>query len=171
MWACDEHRIGLKPILRRVWAPVGQRPLIEVQPRYQWSYLHGFVQPRSGRTFWFLTPGINIEMFELVLHEFAQDVGAGVTKEILLVLDQAGWHTSHKLNVPCGITLVFLPPRSPQLQPAERLWPLSNEAICNRRFQDIEELEEVQSHRCRQLLAQPQLIRSHTLFHWWPYIS
>jgi len=171
VWACDEHRIGLKPILRRVWAPVGQRPVIEVQPRYQWSYLHGFVQPQSGRTFWFLTPGIDIALFELVLHEFAHEVGAGVGTEIVLVLDQAGWHTSAQVNVPAGITLVFLPPRSPELQPAERLWPLSNEAICNRRFQDIEELEEVQSQRCVQLLAQPQLIRSHTLFHWWPQID
>ncbi len=171
VWACDEHRIGLKPILRRVWAPVGQRPVIEVQPRYEWSYLHGFVEPQSGRTFWFLTPGINIEMFELALQEFAQEVGAGDGKEIVLVLDQAGWHSSRKVAVPLGITLIFLPPRSPELQPAERLWPLSNEAICNRGFANIEELEEVQAQRCRQLLAQPELIRSHTLFHWWPCIN
>ncbi len=63
------------------------------------------------------------------------------------------------------MSLRLLPPRSPELQPAERLWLLSNEAICNRRFENIEELEEVQFHRCRQLLGQRQVIRSHTLFH------
>lgn len=98
MWACDEHRIGLKPILRRIWALKGQQPVIKVQPRYQWSYLHGFVRPHSGDTFWFLTPGINIELFEMVLHEFAKDRGAGPEKILLLVLDQAGWHTSTKVT-------------------------------------------------------------------------
>jgi transposase len=177
VWACDEHRIGLQPVLRRVWAPQGQRPVVEVQPRYEWSYLHGFVHPASGRTFWLLTPWISIAAFGVVLHEFAQFSGAGVvnaagvTKRILLVLDQAGWHTSRQLVVPEGIELVFLPPYSPQLQPAERLWPLSNEAICNRRFASIEELEEAQAQRCRQLSAQPELIRSHTGFHWWPTTS
>ena len=164
VWACDEHRIGLKPVLRKVWAPAGKRPLICVQPRYEWSYLHGFVHPQSGRTFWFLTPGINIAWFEAVLREFALDVGAGNDKEIVLVLDQAGWHKSDKVQVPPGITLVFLPPRSPELQPAERLWPLSNEAICNQRFETIEQLEQVQAQRCRQLLQQPDLVRSYTAF-------
>jgi len=39
VWASDEHRIGLKPLLRRVWAPKGQRPVITIHPRYRWRYL------------------------------------------------------------------------------------------------------------------------------------
>ncbi|MBD2097694.1 hypothetical protein H6F90_21595 [Trichocoleus sp. FACHB-591] len=34
-WAMDEHRLGLKPIQRRVWAKRGQRPIALVQHRYQ----------------------------------------------------------------------------------------------------------------------------------------
>ena len=168
MWAFDEHRIGLKPVLRRVWAPVGQRPIAPVQPRYQWSYWHGFVEPQSGRTFWFLTSWIDTEAFALVLAEFAAWCGAGQDKAVLLVLDQAGWHTSLEVAVPEGIRLVFLPPRSPELQPAERLWPLSNQAICNRRFETLEDLEVEQSKRCCQLMQQPDLVRRYTAFHWWP---
>jgi transposase len=92
-------------------------------------------------------------------------------KWIVLVLDQAGWHKSQQVAVPEGIHLVFLPPRSPELQPAERLWPLSNEAICNRRFETLEELEVEQSRRCCQLLEQAELVRRHTLFHWWPHTN
>jgi len=45
------------------------------------------------------------------------------------MLDQAGWHTTDKLALPEGINLFFLPSHSPELQPAECLWPLTNEAL------------------------------------------
>ncbi len=48
------------------------------------------------------------------------------------MLDLAGWHTSDKLVLPEGIDLFFLPSHSPELQPAEGLWPLTNEAIGSR---------------------------------------
>ncbi|HET8852468.1 MAG TPA: transposase, partial [Ktedonobacteraceae bacterium] len=95
-------------------------------------------------------------------------VGAGPSKRILLVLDRAGWHTSQELVVPEGIHLLFLPPYSPELQPCERLWPLSNEGIANRSFRTLDDLEEAQVQRCVVLQDQPEVIRSLTHFHWWP---
>jgi hypothetical protein len=53
------------------------------------------------------------------------------------VLDNAGWHGPEGLAVPEGISLVFLPPYSPELQPAERLWPLVDEPIVNRHFASL----------------------------------
>ncbi|EGK83555.1 hypothetical protein MicvaDRAFT_2633 [Microcoleus vaginatus FGP-2] len=43
VWSFDEHRVGLKPILRKVWAPIGERPSAVVCHRYEWVYLYGFV--------------------------------------------------------------------------------------------------------------------------------
>jgi len=63
--------------------------------------------------------------------------------------------------------LLFLPPCSPELQSAEHLWPLTNAALVNRHFVSIEELEEARAQRCVALQAQPELVRSTTLFHWW----
>ncbi|MBK8211305.1 MAG: transposase [Rhodospirillales bacterium] len=40
----------------------------------------------------------------------------------MLILDNAGWHTTGKLDVPANTTLVFLPPASPELNPAENIW-------------------------------------------------
>ena len=86
----------------------------------------------------------------------------GKRKRILLVLDQAGWHTAKKkLRVPEGIHLEFLPSHSPELQPSERLWALSKEGIANRHFEEIEELEEVLVERWVALCEQPELIRSY----------
>lgn len=115
-------------MVRRVWAAPGQTPVVVVEPRFDWLYLYGFVQPHTGRTFWLLLPSVNTQIFSRALAEFAKDVGAGVDKRILLVLDGAGWHTSPNVVCPEGIAFVPLPPYSPELHPAERLWPLSNAA-------------------------------------------
>ena len=164
----DEHRIGLKPIIRRVWRRKGQRPIVKVQHRYKWVYLYGFVCPSSGQTFWLLLPTVSIVAYTLALVEFARALGAGPDKRVILVLDQAGWHISERVVIPEGLHLVFLPPYSPELQPAEHLWQLSDEAIANRHFQDLAELMDTQAERCQKLQEQPELIRNRTHFHWWP---
>jgi hypothetical protein len=48
-WAQDEHRLGLKPLLRRVWARRGKRPLAPVHHRYEWLYVYGFLRPKTGK--------------------------------------------------------------------------------------------------------------------------
>ena len=68
--------------------------------------------------------------------------------------------------MPDGITLVFLPPYSPELQPAERLWPLVDEPVANRHFATLADLDAVVAERCRRLDA--ATIQPHTDFHWWP---
>ena len=168
LWATDEHRIGLKPLLRRVWRPAGPRPHAVVQHRFVWSWLVGFVHPASGRTFFHQASEVSIDVFEAELAAFAQQAGAGLHKQIVLVLDRAGWHTSVKLRVPDHVHLLFLPPYSPELQPAEHLWPLTNTVLINRHFADLDELEEAQARRCVVLQRRRDLIRSATRFHWWP---
>ena len=105
-------------------------------------------------------------MFEGLLAGFAQKTGAGRDRHIVLVLDNAGWHGPKNLTVPDGITLAFLPPYSPELQPAERLWPLVDEPVANRHFATLADLDAVVAERCRKLDA--ATIRPHTSFHWWP---
>ncbi len=120
---------------------------------------------------WHLATTVNIELFSVELEAFAREVGAGPRKQIVLVPDGAGWHNSPRVRVPNHIHLLFLPPHSPELQPAEHLWPLTNTVLINRHFvsiEQLEELEDAQAERCVALQACPDLIRSTTLFHWWP---
>ncbi len=72
---------------------------------------------------------------------------------------------------PCAIQLLFLPPYSPEVQQAPRLWPLSNEPLANRVFASLDELEQVQAERCRWLQDHPAVVRAHTCFHWWPSLD
>jgi transposase len=99
----------------------------------------------------------------------ARQVGARPTKQIVLVLERAGWQpTSTRLRVPEHVHWLFLPPYAPELQPAEHLWPLTNTALLNRHFATIDDLEDAQFARCLDLQQRPDLIRSTTRFHWWP---
>jgi transposase len=126
------------------------------------------VQPGTGETAWYLSNGVSKPFFEALLAEFAREAGAGRGRRIVLVLDNAGWHTEPGLAVPDGIRLVHLPPYTPELQPAERLWPLLDEPVANRHFETLAELDAVVAERCLRLGRDRDLVGANTGFHWWP---
>jgi transposase len=157
-------------VRRRVWAPSGQRPIALGPHRYQWLHVIAFVQPTSGETVWYLATGLSKPFFAALLAAFAQETGAGrersSVRALVRALDNAGWHGPEGLAVPAGITLAFLPPYSPEWQPAARLWPLVDEPVVKRHVASRAEREAIIAERCRRLDA--AIIRSHTGFHWWP---
>ncbi|MBC6419892.1 MAG: IS630 family transposase [Prochloron sp. SP5CPC1] len=167
VWAEDEHRVGLQPVNRYIWVPQGEQPIAKVNLKYHWMWLTGFVEPTTGQTYWWIVPRLNWHIFERMLLDEAQYFGLGSEKRVILALERASFHTSEKITVPDGIHLLFFPPKSPELQPAERLWPLTNEAIANQAFVDLDALEEVTAHRCRVLMARPEKVRGVTAFDWW----
>jgi transposase len=132
--------------------------------------LWAFVNPQSGQSVWYILPMVSVEAYNCVLKNFAESVGASENKHVLLLQDQAGWHTSKRLEPPSGIELIDLPPYSPELQPAERLWRLTDAPLVNKTFDTLDELQEQLSERCAFLLTQPKLLSSETLYHWWPRV-
>lgn len=167
IWAEDEHRIGLHPVNRRIWALRGTTPTASVNWKFKWSWLAGFVEPHSGQTYWWIVPRVNWQIFERMLADFATHFEIGPNKRVLLVIDQAAFHTTSKLTVPEGIHFLCLPPKSPELQPAERLWPIVNEAIANQSFESLDAVEDALAHRCRILIDRPEFVQGVTHFHWW----
>lgn len=166
LWFFDEHRVGLKQILRKVWVQVGSRPIAMVSHRYEWLYVYGFVKPQTGETLWYLIPRVNTKLLNLVYESFAKDAKLSETRKVLLVEDNAGWHRSKKATIPAGITVEFLPAYSPELQPAERLWTLVDEPLVNEYFETIEDIEEVLVLRCNVLSNMKAEIKSLTHYHW-----
>jgi putative transposase len=85
----------------------------------------------------------------------------------VLIVDQAGWHVTPKLDVPDNITLLFLPPRSPELNPVENVWQfLRDNWLSNRIFKDY---EDIVAHCCNawnKLVAQPSKIMSIGMRDW-----
>jgi len=168
VWAFDEHRIGLKPIVRTIWARRGCRPVAPGHQRFQWLYIYGFVRPATGELVWYIADSVNTALFGALLAAFARTVGAGPEKHVIVVLDGAGWHVGRDLEIPDGVELMFLPPYSPELQPAERLWPLTDEPIANEYFETLDDLDHVLAQWCCTLADDQDPIQAHTHFHWWP---
>ncbi len=166
LWFFDEHRVGLKPIFRKVWSRVGERPTAIVSHRYEWLYVYGFVKPATGETLWYLIPRVNTKWLNLVYESFASDVGISPQTRILLVEDNAGWHLSKTVKIPEGMSVEYLPPYSPELQPAERLWALVDEPLVNEYFETIDEIEKVLVKRCNVLREMPEEVKKLTNYHW-----
>ena len=167
LFCTDEHRIGLKPVTRRIWAPRGQRPTALDHHRYEWLYVTAFVAPATGESHRSVGNGVSKPLFERLLALFAQEAGAGRERTIILLLDGAGWHTQPGLRVPEGLRLVYLPPYTPELQPAEHLWRLVDEPIVNRHFGHLAEIQDRIEQRCHDLEAQPDILCANTFFRWW----
>ena len=136
----DEGRFGLKPTLGKSWAKHGSiTPLVPVQPGYRNLYLYSAVDSLSGNNFTLLLPWVNTEIMNFYLEQLAL---AYPDETLWVIMDQAGWHMSHDLNVPPAIRLIYLPPYSPELNPVERLWRwLRRNACRNRLFRSLDEVE------------------------------
>jgi transposase len=145
-----------------------RHPTAPSDRHYDWLYVYGLVRPTTGQSWWGLLPTVSTAAMSAALAEFARDEGIDATHRAVIVWDGAGGHTSGKLVMPAGIDLVPLPPASPELQPAERLWPLVNEAVANRSFADLDALEAVLVARCQTLRADPTTIHDLTCYGWWP---
>ena len=166
VWAQDEARLGLKPIVRRMWALRGQRPHSDSRSRYQWLYAYGFVQPSTGRHFSLLLPKVNTELMGQALEEFGQWADPEGKKVLVLLVDNAGWHIAKALKVPANVRLHRLPPCTPELQPVEPFWPLLRESVANRPLADLAELRCRVEARDRWLAEHPEVVRGAVGFHW-----
>jgi DDE superfamily endonuclease len=110
---------------------------------------------------------LNAASFQVVLEDFAR-AAQNQRKRVLVVLDNAPWHKAKSLRVPENLGFVFLPPYSPELQPAERLWALSDEPVANRCLPSLAALQGALCLQCEDLMGDVGRVRAETLFHWWP---
>jgi transposase len=139
VWFQDEARFGQQGTLTRQWADTGSRPVAVKQTEYEWLYLFGAVNPLSGESAALLAPTVNSDLMNAHLALISRQVGPD--RHVVLVLDQAGWHVSKHLQTPDNLTLLYLPPYSPELNPMERLWLyLREHYLSNRVYADDDAL-------------------------------
>ena len=110
----------------------GQRSTALGHHGFEWLTVTAFVGPATGETVGYLSNGVSKPLFAGLLDVFSRAVGAGPAKRVVLLLDNAGFHTRPNLDVPDGIRPVDLPPCNPELQPAETLWTWVDEPIFNK---------------------------------------
>jgi transposase len=135
----DEARVGQQGTLTRVWARTGSRPVRLKQTEYQWVYLWAAVDPIAGAIAAMITPTVNTELMGVFLEGLSRVLASH--EHAVLVLDNAGWHVAKALKVPENLTLLPLPPYSPELNPVERLWQwLRSHQLSNRVYADYDDL-------------------------------
>jgi transposase len=166
VWAEDEARLGLKPITRRVWWLKGCRPTSCGRTKYEWLYVYGFARPRTGQTFTAILPRVNVERMADALAAFAAHADPDGAKVLVLVVDNAGWHTAKRLTVPGNVRLHFLPPCTPELQPVEPFWSLVREAVANDTFDRLADLRRRVARRCRRLAGDQATVMGAIGFRW-----
>ena len=166
VWAEDEARLGLKPITRRVWWLKGRRPRSCGRTKYEWLYVYGFARPRTGDTFTTILPRVNVERMGEALIAFAAHADPDGNKVLVLVVDNAGWHTAGRLAVPANVRLHFLPPCTPELQPVEPFWALVREAVANDTFDRLADLRRRVTRRCGWLGNNTDTVKGAIGFRW-----
>ena len=152
-------RVGQKNKLTYRWAAKGSRPRADHDQRTKWAYIFGAICPERGKGAAWVLPYCNTLAMELHLEEISRTVAPGA--HAILVLDQAGWHTTAKLTVPDNITLLPLPPRAPELNPVENIWQfMRSNWLSNRVFNGY---DDIVTHCCEawiKLIDQPWKIMS-----------
>ena len=164
-WWQDEARIGQKNKITRPlsanasirlpgsgWAERGTRPSAPQDQRTKWAYVFGAICPAKGKAAGLVMPWADTPAMSLHLAEISQAVAPGA--HAVVILDQAGWRMSRDLVVPGNITLMPLPPRSPELNPplgvckqtpagqrVENLWQFMRDNwLSNRIFADYHDI-------------------------------
>lgn len=120
IWWQDEMRVGQQGSLSRVWAPKGTRPRAIRQRQFLSTYIFGACCPDKDKACGLILPKVNTDMMQMHLQEISKHVGKGF--HALMLVDRASWHTTEQIQLPKNITLIPLPPYSPELNPMEQLW-------------------------------------------------
>jgi len=119
VFAQDETRLGLLPVVRRRVTACGVQPVATVTYQFDHFYLYGAVEPTTGASFFLALPYLNSRAFQVWLDGFATAFPASVH---VLLLDNGAGHNAKVVRWPANVVPVFLPPYSPELYPIERLW-------------------------------------------------
>ena len=139
IWFQDEARVGQKNGITRQWATKGSRPRQPKDQRYTALYIFGAVCPQRDIGAALVMPYADTKAMQLHLEEISRNVAKKA--HAIVIMDGAGWHTTGKLKIPDNISLMILPPYSPELNPVENIWQyLRQNWLSNRVYKDYDHL-------------------------------
>lgn len=145
VWFQDETRIGQQGSLSRLWAQKGTRPRVVRQQQFMYQYIYGAVCPTEKIAAAIVAPHTTASTMQIHLEEISFHVPVG--KHAVVVMDQASWHRNQILRIPSNLSLLYLPPYSPELNAQESVWRvLKDRFFNNRAFESAEEIADVACH-------------------------
>lgn len=155
----DESRFGQQGTLTRVWAPTGSRPSAVRQTQYDYLWVIGAVCPETGQAEGLLSPRLDTEIINIFLKRFSAMLSDD--EHAVMIWDGAGFHRAGHLEVPENVTLIALPPYSPELNPIENLWHyLKSHHWSNRIHEDYNHLLDAAQSAWEKVCLVPEMIQT-----------
>lgn len=137
IWFEDESRVGQQGILRRIWARKGTRPRIAKQQDFESVQIYGAVCPEKDKAFALVFEATGKDIMEAFLRAFSKEIPEG--KHVVLIMDGAGYHKN--LKCPENISILSLPPYSPELNPIEQVWQfIKDKWLSNRYYANLKDV-------------------------------
>ncbi|RLV58776.1 IS630 family transposase [Parashewanella curva] len=141
IWFQDEGRFGQQNTTTRLWVPTGSRPRAVQQQQFEYAYIYGAVCPTTGATEALVTPCVNKDAMSQHLKQISQ--ATAPERYALVIMDGAGWHTADITEEFDNLSMLKLPPYSPELNPIEQVWSwLRQHCLANRCFDSYEDIVE-----------------------------
>lgn len=135
----DESRYGLMTHTGKCLTALGIKPIVSYQHRFETTYLYGSYSPINGDSFVWEVNGVNTTIFEQYLNQFSEH---NPKEYKIVVIDNAGFHSTKNIKIPENIFLLRIPPYCPELNPCEQVWQYIKNRYKNQRFETMETLRE-----------------------------
>lgn len=139
-FACqDESRFGLMTKQKKVLVKRGIKPIGKFQHTYKQLWLWGIFSMINGSSFYWETPIVNNIIFEEYLKAYSD---LDPKKLTIMIIDNAGFHSDKNISIPKNIILMRIPPYTPELNPAEKVWQWMKARTSMKFFKNISELQD-----------------------------
>ena len=155
-------RLGLHSQLRRVWFKSGCALRQRQQMRFEWQWLYLSVDTMSGTLRWLWQANLRKESMAVALTQWKQE---GVDA---IIWDNASVHKAKALRAleEAAPARAFLPPYSPELSPAERLFEEVRRHVEGRLYASIEDKRQTAEAYLTELAKDEERVKSIAGWHW-----
>ena len=130
----DESRFGLMTHMGRAITARGVKPIVKYQHAFKNTYLYGSFSPINGDSFIWEVEGVDTAIFEAYLTEFSK---YNPDELKIVIIDNAGFHSTKNIVIPDNIILINIPPYSPELNPSEKIWCFLKPKFKNKVFETL----------------------------------
>ena len=134
----DESRFGLKTHIGRCLTARGVKPIVKYQHAFKNTYLYGSFSPINGDSFVYEIEGVTSEIFYSYILEFSKYKPNELK---IIIIDNAGFHSLSKYNIPENIVFIRIPPYSPELNHSEKIWAYIKQSYKNKIFGNLENVK------------------------------
>ena len=145
IWFQDEARVGQRGTLKRTWAKKGARRRLTRQQQFEYAYVFGAVCPRTNQSVGPVLPAANSHAMVIHLEEISNNIPKD--RDGVVVLDGAAWHKAKKIQGFNNLSVLVLPPASPELNRVEQIWQqLRDNWLANRCYDGYEAILDACCH-------------------------